>query len=120
MNTVNPRRGYLLGLSAYLIRGLFPLYFKAIEQVPALEIVVHRIICSAIFGAALLLLWKHPGWWSELRSNPSRLAVLTLSGTLIATNWLVYVWSVVPLWRDTTKKFVGIASGAPDRFVPSL
>lgn len=94
MNSVNPRRGYLLGLSAYLIWGLFPLYFKAIEQIPALEIIMHRILWSAIFGAALLLLWKHPGWWTELRSNPRRLAVLTLSGALIATNWLVYVWSV--------------------------
>jgi len=94
MTPVNPRRGYLLGLSAYLIWGLFPLYFKAIEQIPALEIIVHRVVWSAIFGALLLLLWKHPGWWSELRSNPRRLAVLTLSGALIATNWLVYVWSV--------------------------
>ena len=94
MNTVNPRRGYLLGLSAYLIWGLFPLYFKAIEQVPALDIVAQRILWSALFGAALLLFWKHHGWWTELRSNPRRLAVLTLSGALIATNWLVYVWSV--------------------------
>ena len=95
MSTVNPRRGYLLGLSAYLIWGLFPLYFKAIEQVPALEIIMHRILWSAIFGAILLLLWKHPGWWTELRNNPRRLAVLALSGALVATNWLVYVWAVI-------------------------
>ena len=72
MNPVNPRRGYLLGLSAYLIWGLFPLYFKAIEQIPAMEIIVHRVVWSAIFGALLLWLWKHPGWWTELRSNPRR------------------------------------------------
>ena len=91
MSTTNPRRGFLLGISAYLIWGLFPLYFKAIEQIPALEIIVHRILWSAVFGALLLLLWKHPGWWNELRNNPRRLAVLTLYGTLIATNWLVKV-----------------------------
>lgn len=94
MNPVNPRRGYLLGISAYLIWGLFPLYFKAIGHIPAAEIVVQRIVWSALFGAALLLVWRHPGWSSELRQNPRRLAVLTLSGALIATNWLVYVWSV--------------------------
>lgn len=94
MHPINPRRGFLLGISAYLIWGLFPLYFKAIEQVPAVEIIVHRILWSALFGTLLLLVWKHPGWWSELRSNPRRLAVLALSGTLIATNWLVYVWAV--------------------------
>ena len=56
MSTTNPRRGFLLGISAYLIWGLFPLYFKAIEQIPALEIIVHRILWSAVFGALLLLL----------------------------------------------------------------
>jgi chloramphenicol-sensitive protein RarD len=94
MNSVNLRRGYLLGLSAYAIWGLFPLYFKLLAQVPAAEIVVHRVIWSALCGALLLLLWKHPGWWRELWANPKRLLVLTVSGLLIASNWLLYVWAV--------------------------
>ena len=94
MATANLRRGYILGLTAYIIWGLFPLYFKAIQSVPALEIIVHRALWSAVFGALLLLVWKHPGWLRELLNNPKRFAVLTLSGLLIATNWLVYVWAV--------------------------
>lgn len=94
MHTVNPRRGYLLGLSAYAIWGLFPLYFKAIAQIPASEIIAHRVIWSALCGALLLGVWKHPGWWQALRDNPRRLAVLSLSGLLIASNWLLYVWAV--------------------------
>ena len=94
MPSANPSRGYALGIAAYLIWGLFPLYFKAIQAVPALEIIAHRAIWSALFGALLLALWKHPGWWRELRDNPRRLAVLTASGLLIASNWLVYVWAV--------------------------
>ena len=34
MQAANPRRGYILGLSAYIIWGLFPIYFKAIAEVP--------------------------------------------------------------------------------------
>ena len=94
MNTVNPRRGYLLGLSAYAVWGLFPLYFKAIAQIPASEIIAHRVIWSALGGAMLLGVWKHPGWWQALREHPRRLAVLSLSGLLIASNWLLYVWAV--------------------------
>ncbi|MDH0044018.1 EamA family transporter RarD [Pseudomonas juntendi] len=94
MHAANPRRGYILGLSAYIIWGLFPIYFKAIQSVPAVEIIVHRVLWSALFGSLLLLLWKHPGWWRELRDNPRRLGVLALSGALIAFNWLTYVWSV--------------------------
>ncbi|WP_405119880.1 EamA family transporter RarD [Pseudomonas leptonychotis] len=94
MATVNPRRGYILGLTAYIIWGLFPLYFKAMQNVPALEIIVHRALWSAVFGALLLIVWKHPGWLRELLANPKRFAVLGLSGVLIASNWLVYVWAV--------------------------
>ncbi|WP_079226284.1 EamA family transporter RarD [Pseudomonas putida] len=94
MQAANPRRGYLLGLGAYIIWGLFPLYFKAIQSIPAVEIIVHRVLWSALFGSLLLLVWKHPGWWRELRENPRRLAILALSGTLIAGNWLTYVWAV--------------------------
>ncbi len=94
MANVNPRRGYILGLTAYIIWGLFPLYFKAIQSVPALEIIVHRALWSAIFGALLLLVWKHPGWLRALLAHPKRFAVLGLSGLLIASNWLVYVWAV--------------------------
>ncbi|WP_166366279.1 EamA family transporter RarD [Pseudomonas akapageensis] len=94
MQAANPRRGYILGLTAYIIWGLFPIYFKAIAAVPAVEIIVHRVLWSALFGSLLLLFWKHPGWWRELRDNPRRLAILALSGTLIASNWLVYVWAV--------------------------
>ena len=94
MTAANPRRGYILGLTAYIIWGLFPIYFKLLQSVPAVEIIVHRVLWSALFGAALLLVWKHPGWWRELRDNPRRLAILALSGSLIAFNWLTYVWAV--------------------------
>ncbi|WP_419737379.1 EamA family transporter RarD [Pseudomonas sp. COR18] len=94
MQAANPRRGYILGLTAYIIWGLFPIYFKIIAAVPAVEIIIHRVLWSALFGSLLLAAWKHPGWWRELRENPRRLAILALSGTLIAANWLTYVWSV--------------------------
>lgn len=94
MTNANPRRGYVLGLSAYLLWGLFPLYFKHLDAVPALEIVVHRVLWSALGAGLLLLVWRHPGWWRELRAQPGRLAALVLSGLLIASNWLLYVWAV--------------------------
>jgi chloramphenicol-sensitive protein RarD len=95
MQAANPRRGYILGLIAYIAWGLFPLYFKLLSSVPAVEIIVNRAIWSAVFGLALLMLvWKHPGWWQALCDNPKRFAVLALSGCLIAANWLIYVWAV--------------------------
>jgi chloramphenicol-sensitive protein RarD len=95
MPAANPRRGYILGLSAYIIWGIFPIYFKVLSSVPSIEIIVNRAIWSAVFGLALLMLvWKHPGWWQELCDNPRRFAILAVSGSLIASNWLIYVWAV--------------------------
>lgn len=93
-HTSNTRTGYLLGLAAYCTWGLFPLYFKAVQQVPAVEVIVHRILWSALVGSALLLVWKHPGWLKELLQHPRRLLILVVSGLLIASNWLTYVWAV--------------------------
>ncbi len=94
MHPANLRKGYLLGLGAYVSWGFIPLYFKALHSVAPVEIIVHRVLWSALFGSLLLLFWKHPGWWRELRENPQRVAILALSGSLIAGNWLVYVWAV--------------------------
>lgn len=74
--------------------GIVPLYFKLLERIPAVEIIVQRAVWSALFGAVLLLFWKHPGWWRELRQNPQRFVVLAASGLLIASNWMTYVWAV--------------------------
>ena len=92
--TPNPRRGYLLGLLAYSVWGMFPLYFKTLDGTPAGEVIVHRILWSALFSAGLLLLWRHRGWWQELCDHPKRFILLAASGALIASNWLIYVWAV--------------------------
>ncbi|QDD90169.1 EamA family transporter RarD [Pseudomonas oryzihabitans] len=88
------RQGYALGLTAYGLWGLFPLFFKLLAALPSLEILFQRILWSALFSALLLLVWRHPGWWVELRAHPRRLAWLALSGALVASNWLVYIWAV--------------------------
>lgn len=94
MQTANPRRGYVLGLIAYITWGLFPIYFKTLQSVPSMEIIVQRVVWSAVFAVATIVVWRHPGWWKALVDNPKRFLILMTSGTLIAGNWLVYVWAV--------------------------
>ncbi|HWT13629.1 MAG TPA: EamA family transporter RarD [Allosphingosinicella sp.] len=89
------RAGLLLGIGAYLLWGVLPLYFKALVHVAPTEIVAHRIVWSLVFLGALATLWRR---WSAIRAavTTSRvLMTLMLTALLIGTNWLVYIYAVV-------------------------
>lgn len=89
------RDGLLFGVGAYTIWGLFPIYLKAVSDAPALEILVHRILWSVPFGAALIALRSQ---WGDVKAafmNPKTLGLLAVSAIAISLNWLIYVWSVV-------------------------
>jgi chloramphenicol-sensitive protein RarD len=89
------RAGLLLGLGAYAIWGVLPLYFKAVDHVSALEIVCHRIVWSLLFLALLATLWRRwPGIRAALAA-PRLLMTLVLTSLLIGANWLIWIYSVV-------------------------
>jgi len=86
-------KGILYAASAYTLWGVFPIYFKILQAVPALQIVAHRVIWSVIFLALVLFLRRD---FSNFISNidPGILTVFAISGVLLSLNWLVYVWGV--------------------------
>jgi chloramphenicol-sensitive protein RarD len=89
------RTGFVLGLSAYFVWGVLPLYFKALASVAPTEIVAHRILWSLFFLAPLVLLWRRlPAIGAALRT-PRLAMILAMTASLIAVNWLVYVYAVV-------------------------
>jgi chloramphenicol-sensitive protein RarD len=89
------RSGLLMGLGAYALWGVLPLYFKALVHVRATEIVAHRILWSLIFLGGLASLWKKwPGIGRAL-STPRVALTLALTAILIGINWLVYIYAVV-------------------------
>ena len=88
------RRGFMLGLGAYALWGVLPVYFKQMPGVPAMDIVAHRVLWSVPFLAALLA-WT-AGWGRVATALRDRRTVLLLMTTavLIAINWLIYVYAV--------------------------
>jgi chloramphenicol-sensitive protein RarD len=87
-------RGLTLGIAAYALWGVLPIYFKAIAEVGPVNIVAHRVLWSVPFLALLIALF---GGFSEVRSairSRRTLAFLTVTAILIATNWLLYVYAV--------------------------
>ncbi len=88
------RKGTLLAGSAYVIWGLFPLYFHALQAVPALEILLNRMLWSLLFLVGVLAWRKQWGWVREALAQPKLIASFTLSALLLSTNWFVYIWAV--------------------------
>ena len=74
--------------------GFFPIYFKALQDVSPLQIMLNRVVWSFVFLAGILLARREwPALRVELRSRRT-LALYTLAGVLLATNWLVYIYGV--------------------------
>ena len=89
------RAGLLFGLTAYLIWGVMPLYFKLLAEVGPAEIVAHRILWSLVFLGVLVALWRR---WAAIRAAAATgtvLVTLIVTALLIAVNWLVYIYAVV-------------------------
>ena len=87
-------KGLLFGISAYLIWGLLPLYWKLVEEAGAYEILAHRGIWSLLICISLLALRKQlKSAYLMVRSSRT-LSLLFLASGLLTINWGVYIWSV--------------------------
>jgi chloramphenicol-sensitive protein RarD len=86
------QRGTGFGLAAYLIWGLFPLFWPLLEPAGALEILAHRVVWSLVVVVALLLVAGNA--WRRLPRTRRQLGLLALAAVLIAVNWGLYIWGV--------------------------
>jgi chloramphenicol-sensitive protein RarD len=87
-------KGIWNGLGAYILWGFFPIYWKLLHEVPALEVIGHRISWSFILLIAVILLTRQ---WQEFRSAalaPKVIGIYAIAGVLLSVNWLIYVWGV--------------------------
>ena len=87
-------KGVLSGVAAYLIWGFFPIYLKSLQVVPALQIMLHRVVWAFIFVLLLTLL---RGKWSQIKDSlrkPRVILTYTLTAVLLSFNWLVYIYGI--------------------------
>ncbi|HKG62894.1 MAG TPA: EamA family transporter RarD [Solirubrobacteraceae bacterium] len=88
----NHRTGLVAGVSAYLLWGLFPLYWPLLEPAAPVEILAHRIVWSLVFVCGLLALTAGFGWLRTLGRR--RAGLLALAATLVTINWGTYIYGV--------------------------
>jgi len=87
-------RGFAFAGGAFFLWGLLPFYFRALEHVPTIEVVAHRVIWAVPVALAVLV-WL--GRTADLRTalrTPRMLAMGCVTATLISINWGMYVWLI--------------------------
>ncbi len=77
-----------------MIWGLFPLYWKWLQHVPALQLICHRILWSCLILAGVILCMRQTRAFREAALTPSVVGIYTAAALLVGINWLVYVWAV--------------------------
>lgn len=88
------RTGIVYGLVAYGLWGVFPLYFRLLEDSGAVEILFHRVLWSLLLCSALMVGLRRLGRLRAALTNPRAVGWLAVAATVIAVNWGVYIYSV--------------------------
>lgn len=84
----------MYAISAFVMWGFAPIYFKLIDQVPAVEILLHRVLWSFLFIIILILAGGGWGRVQQVFRQRRQLLLLVLTSVLIGINWLLFIWSV--------------------------
>ena len=90
----NTRLGILAGVGAYAIWGLVPIFFKQMVEVPAVEIIAHRVVWAMLLMTALIGFGRGFADAWRVARIPAQLAKIALASALVASNWLTFVWGV--------------------------
>lgn len=88
------RKGLSAAIGAYVLWGVFPLYWVLLKHVPSLQTVAHRIVWCAVFVVGWLGLREGGAWLREALARPRVAKLLLASSLLISGNWGIYIWAV--------------------------
>jgi chloramphenicol-sensitive protein RarD len=88
------RRGFLLGLAAYGLWGIFPLYWPLLEPAGAVEILAHRICWSLVTMLALTIAMRRTPQLRAVFADRRVLALLLVASVVIGLNWGGFIWGV--------------------------
>jgi chloramphenicol-sensitive protein RarD len=87
-------KGTLSGIGAYTLWGLFPIYWRLLESVPAIQILAHRIVWSLVFVAGILVVQKDLVWMKSAVRDRRTMITYTVAAILLSINWFTYIWAV--------------------------
>lgn len=98
MQERNIKKGIFYGVSAYLIWGFLPIYWKLLEPVSAEVVLAHRIIWSFIFMIVFIVITKQLRSFlkecKKILHHKKTLLIIVSASFIISSNWLIFIWAV--------------------------
>ena len=89
--------GIIYTMGAYILWGILPIYWKLIDEVPALEILTHRVIWSFVFVLLIVVILKRKilkNFFQVQMSQKKTWLGLFLASLFISINWFTYIYAV--------------------------
>ncbi len=86
--------GAACAVAAFLIWGLTPIYFKTLRFVPALEILMHRMVWSFLFLLPFVVFTQRRHEFVKVISSGRTLMILLVTTILVSSNWFVFIWAI--------------------------
>jgi len=93
-NNNEEKQGIIYAILAFTFWGLVPIYFKLLQSVNPVEILIHRILWSVVFLSILIVLTKQTSNLKKILKDKKKLKILFLTSILVSTNWLIFIWAV--------------------------
>lgn len=92
------RSGVLWAVSAYMIWGILPVYWKTLDNVPSAEILISRVVWAFVFTLLLIMILRNGRHLKEdiktLWQSQRSFWLLFFASVLISANWFIYIWAV--------------------------
>lgn len=87
-------RGVAFGTAAYVLWGVFPLYWPLLAPSGSVEILAHRMLWSLLAVLVILAATRHWRWLAKALRRPRELAILTAAALAISVNWGAFIYTV--------------------------
>ncbi|RDV25676.1 EamA family transporter RarD [Alteromonas aestuariivivens] len=84
----------MFAIAAYTMWGIAPVYFKQLAMIPSLEVLMHRIVWSAVVLLGLIVAFKQFGKVKAALKSRKVMQTLFVAGLLLAANWLLFIWAI--------------------------
>jgi chloramphenicol-sensitive protein RarD len=93
-HAINNRSGYINAVSAYVMWGFAPIFFKLLADIAPGEILIQRILWSSIFLLLLVVVMRKSSQLISICKQPKIIGKLMISASLLAVNWFLFIWAV--------------------------